>query len=434
MTQRPAPPPRSGLGEFLVPLGLIALFLVTRILIFLALKLERVAFVANDVSYYGWSLFNLNNGDDQMLREYPVPAVWILQVLYKLGGEWQHWTPLYAGAFLLLDALVAITLYKRERPSGSLFWILFTGAQGAILWYRFDLIPAALVAWACLLASRVPAVTGAMVGLGAAIKLWPALLIGPMLAPNPTRGKARSRLLGFVVVGFGLAAASLVTSGWDRSASAVTWQSERGLQIESVPASPLMLLRTFTDNTSWHIALSKYNALEIVTGPGIGVMLSVSTVLTAASIALAVYLSYRLIRYRRTDDGHLYEAMTLAILAIVLAMVVSNKTLSPQYIAWLGGPIAALLVTRHSAWLHRHVIVLAVTLVGVGALTHYVYPWGAYGIMAIPLGSGPETSALLLRNAVLVALLIYATALAIRATRPTVPSDEERSEVPPQVG
>lgn len=429
-----SPQTRTTAAEILIPLGLILTFLVTRILIFLSLKLEQVAFVANDVSYYGWSLYHLELGDQSMLQEYPVPAVWILQAIYHLGGGWQFWTPLYAGAFLLLDALVAITLYRRGRAGGALFWILFTGAQGAILWYRFDLIPAALVAWACLLVARRPVVAGAMVGLGAAIKLWPALLIGPMLAPNPTRGRARRRLIGFVVVGFGLAAASLITTGWTRSASPITWQSDRGLQIESVPASPLMFLRTFTDNPSWHIELSRYNALEIVTGPGIGPLLTVSTVLTALAIALAVWLSYRLIRNLGSGDPRLHEAINLAILAIVLAMIVSNKTLSPQYIAWLGGPVAALLVTHHSAWLRRHLVVLSVVMVFVGGLTQYTYPWGTYGIMGIPLGSGPETSALLLRNIVLIALLAYSVALTLKASTRDVHAAEERSPAPLRVG
>lgn len=423
------------LRTWLVPIGLIAVFLSSRLLILVALELPDVAFVANDISYYGYHLYHLEAGQTDVMREYPVPAVWILQAIYALGGGWETWAPWYRAVFILLDALVAITLYRRGNASGSLFWILFTGAQGAILWYRFDLIPAALVAWACLLATTFPRAAGAMVGVGAAVKLWPALLIGPMLAPDPLRDSgARRRLAGFVVAGFGLAAASLITSGWDRSASPISWQSDRGLQIESVPASPLMLLRTFTDNPSWHIELTPFNALEIVTGPGIGLLLSVSTLLTALSVALAVVLSYRLIRNLRSGDPRLPEAIVLAVLAIVLAMIVSNKTLSPQYISWLGGPVAALLVTRHSGWLHRHVQVLAISMIAVAALTQYTYPWGAYGIMAIPLGSGPETAVLLLRNASLVALLVYSVVLSLRASTPAVPAPTRRSAAQLQVG
>lgn len=398
--------------------ALIAVFLVTRVLIMLSLRLEAVGFVANDVSYYGYHLNRLANGESWVMPEYPVPALWILQGIYTLGQGWQWWAPVYAAVFLLLDAAVAVSLYRRTNASGSLFWILFTGAQGAIVWYRFDLIPAALVAWACLLLMTHPRVAGGLIGLGAAIKLWPALLIGPMLAPNPmARGKARQRLLGFLVVGLGLAAASLVTNGWARSASPITWQSDRGLQIESVPAMPLMILRTFTQNPSWNIFLSEYNALEL-SGPGVGLLLKVSTVLTAASVALAAWLSVRLIRRMREGDPRLAEAIQLAVLTIVLATIVSNKTLSPQYVLWLGGPIGSLLVTSTSPWLARHLRVLAVSLVAVGAMTQFTYPWGTYGIMAIPLGSGPETSVLVLRNLTLLVLTGYGLHLTLRSSRP----------------
>lgn len=408
---------RRGLPHHVVAVLLSVLFLATRFVSWRLLQLQQAAFVANDVSYYGYHLWRLDQGETNVMVEYPVPAVWILQAIYRLGGGWETWEPFYAAVFIMLDALVAITLYRRDNPYGALFWILFTGLQGAIVWYRFDLIPAALVAWACLFVVRFPAIAGGLVGLGAAIKLWPALLIGPMLAPHPWRSWfARRRLAGFVIVGFGLAAASLLTSGWVRSASPVTWQGDRGLQIESVPATPLMILRSFTDNPSWNVFLSDYNALEL-DGPYVSAMLAISTALTALSIALAAFLSYRLVRNLHDSDQRLHEAILLAILTIILATVVSNKTLSPQYILWLGGPVAALLLMRTSTWLRRHVQVLAVALIVVGFLTQITYPWAAYGIMAIPLGSGPETSVLVLRNLILVVLTGYSLVLALRASR-----------------
>ena len=128
-----------------VAVGLIATFLLTRYISSLFLGLDEVKFVANDVSYYGYHLFRLDEGESGVMVEYPVPAVWILQAIYRLGGGWQTWGALYVSVFVLLDALVAITLYRRDNAAGALFWILFTAAQGPILWYRFDLIPAALV-------------------------------------------------------------------------------------------------------------------------------------------------------------------------------------------------------------------------------------------------------------------------------------------------
>ncbi len=413
-------PPRPSIEDHLFRItALLATFVFTRILIAMSLRLEQVAFVANDVSYYTAYLYQFEQGDLSAMREYPMPAVWILQAIYTIGGGWETWTPWYRGSMLALDLVVAATLYRRTTFTATLFWILFTGAQGAIVWFRFDLIPAALVTWACVLLLRRPAVSGALIGLGAAIKLWPALLIGPLLAPDPLRaGPARRRLLGFGITGVGLALASLAAVGWERTVSPVAWQGGRGLQIESVPATPLMWLRTFTDNPSWDIKLSDYNALEIVAGsPGVDAMLVVATVLTAATVALTAWLSVRLIRNLGSDDARLQPAVLFAMLAVVLAIVVSNKTLSPQYILWLGGPVAALLLAPMPPRLRRHVRVQAVALVLVGALTQLSYPWGAYGVMAIPLGSGPETAVLILRNLALVILTAHAVWLAVVSSR-----------------
>lgn len=430
MTHRQSPAIAGPSTRWTTAVALIATFLLTRLVSALLLGLDSVSFIANDVSYYAYHLLRLDEGASEVMTEYPVPAVWILQAVYRLGGGWQTWTALYVGLFVLLDAAVALSLYRRDNASGALFWILFTGFQGPIVWFRFDLIPAALVAWACLFVTRFPKLAGGLVGLGAAIKLWPALLIGPMLAPHPWRsGRARDRVIGFAVVGFGLALASLITSGWARSASPVTWQGQRGLQIESLPASPLMFLRTFTDDPSWNVFLSPFNALELQ-GPHVSALLTVSNVLTALSLILTVYLSYRLTRHGH-DDERLHEAIVLAILTIVLATIVANKTLSPQYILWLGGPVAALLVARTSHWLRRHLGVLAVSLVVIGLLTQLTYPWGAFGIMANPLGSGPETSVLLLRNLALLVLTGYAFALTIRASRPAPEAPEAPGAPPP---
>ena len=102
--------------------------------------------------------------------------------------------------------------------------------------------------------------------------------------------------------------------------------------------------------------------------------------------------------------------------AVILATIVANKTLSPQYIPWLGGPVAALIGCDLTPKLDRHVQVMAVSLIVVGGLTQFTYPWGAQGIMALPLGSGAETSVLVLRNLLLVAMLGHATWLTFKAS------------------
>lgn len=422
-----------------------------------------------------------------VMTEYPLPAVWFLEFLYTLGGGhppwlpflllggfligiiplavlWSHnrrkpalagggalivllfavwftaslpyraaafnsWLPVFASAMLLLDGIVTAMLFRYGSVSATVFWILFIGACGPIVWFRFDMLTAAAVALACLWLNRHPAVSGALIGLGAAIKLWPALLIAPMSAPAPLRkGTGRFRLIGFIVAGFSLGLASLLIGGWSRSISPMTWQSNRGLQMESVPATALVFLRTFTTNPAWQVALSKYNAIEFQ-GPAVDVLLGVSTFLTVGSLMLTAALTWRLLRNFRSHNENLPQAILLSVLAVVLATVIANKTLSTQYVQWLAGPLAALLAFGTSPWLRRPRRILATGLVIVAVLTQYTYPWGTLGIMAIPNGSGFESSTLVMRNTLLVLLAGFSAGLAWRASSRPNPNHPERSSL-----
>ncbi len=407
------------------------------ILVFIAIRalniwfwLQPAAnFVANDISYYSYYTWcfdvGLTEGSAQcveaasglgIMAEYPLPAQWLLQGIYWLGGGFEQYFKWFAGLMLLLDAVVASSFFRRHDARGALVWILFTGACGPIMYFRFDLIPAALVAWACMLLVARPYLAGALVAAGAAVKLWPAMLVLPLLAPNPQRrGTGRARLVGFLVAGVALGMSSLIIGGWTRSISPLVWQSRRGLQMESVPATPLMFLRTFTDSDAWPVFLSEYNALELQ-GPGVGLLLQSSTVLMVGWALLTVVLSWRLLRRFHSQSPALHEAMLLVLLASVLATIVANKTLSPQYILWLAGPLAVLVMSRSSESLRMPLRLATAILVIVAGLTQYTYPWGTFGIMGMPGGAPLETSMLILRNLLLVGVTIQVILLAWRAT------------------
>ena len=64
-------------------------------------------------------------------------------------------------------------------------------------------------------------------------------------------------------------------------------------------------------------------------------------------------------------------------LATVAVVIITNKTLSPQYLLWIGGPIAALLLLRDSAAspdLRRWIIRIGVAGLVLAGLTQLVYP------------------------------------------------------------
>ena len=80
--------------------------------------------------------------------------------------------------------------------------------------------------------------------------------------------------------------------------------------------------------------LSEYNAIELY-GPAVETMLKVSSILVAGSVLLTVVLAWRLLRNFQAGDKNLTQAILLSVLAVVLATIISNKTLSTQYVQWL---------------------------------------------------------------------------------------------------
>ncbi|HEY9293999.1 MAG TPA: glycosyltransferase family 87 protein, partial [Microlunatus sp.] len=216
-------------------LSVILIWLITRaVMLLLAITIENVA--TGDVNYYWRKIDSLGNvGLAQTLNEYPTPVVWLLAIPYALGiGSQTGYLIAFIGLMMLLDAAFTFVLYRsagNRRDPAVLFWLFFVFLIGPLSYLRFDLVPAVLAGLSLLVARRQPWLTGALTGLGAAIKLWPALLIAPFASYR--RGR-RATLIGFVVAGFGLALISLITGGPKRLFSPLTWQSDRGLQIESI--------------------------------------------------------------------------------------------------------------------------------------------------------------------------------------------------------
>lgn len=374
--------------------------------------------VLGDVFYYHRKIRALFEvGLPGTLNEYPTPVTWILWLPYgATGGNRVGYLAAFIVFMLLLDALYTRALYRssgRRHTRAADFWVAFVLLMGPLSYLRFDILPAVLAGGALLAARRRPWVTGALTGLGAAIKLWPALLIGSFLAHRPGR---KPTAWGFVTVGLGLALVSLLTGGWSRLVSPLTWQSDRGLQIESVWATPVMLARAVAPS-GWVVHSSKYQAYEIF-GPGVAPLLTLSTVATVLGLVAIVAIFVRASR----NPAPSAVAVGLAILATVTIMTITNKTLSPQYLVWLGGPMAALLLLRtdDDPGEQRRLGRLAGVLLLLALLTHLVYPLCYYGL----LGRRGWTMLLLatvlttVRNVLLVVFTVGVCRLAWRRLAP----------------
>ena len=346
-------------------------WLITRLLMLVILaSFER--FVVGDVYYYHRKINALfSAGLDRTLYEYPTPVVWILWLPYGASlGNRVGYLVAFIIFMLALDALFTYALWRsagRRHDTAIDFWLIFVPLIGPLSYLRFDMLPAVLAGGALLAARHKPWVTGALTGLGAAIKLWPALLIGAFMSYRADRRPAG---IAFVVVGFGLALISLIFGGWLRLISPLTWQSDRGLQIESIWATPLMLARAVKPDY-WTVDMSRYQAYEIF-GSGVEAWVMISNIATLFGLALIILLTIRAFRY----DGSTPVAIGFVIVAIVAIMTITNKTLSPQYLLWLGGPMAALLAFRPQALPGEQPAInrMAGQLLILALLTQLVYP------------------------------------------------------------
>ena len=208
-----------------------------------------------------------------------------------------------------------------------------------------------------------------------------------------TRRRAAAATL--LVVGGGLAAATVLVAGWPRLVSPLGYQSERGLQIESVAATPVMLAR-LADPAGWQVGYARSKSYEVV-GPAVQALLSLSTLLSVVLLAGVAVLSWRVVRRGSalTPEGLVWFA-----LAAVTGFVVVSKVLSPQYLLWLLPMVCVGLLLAPGPALRRW----ATGLLVVAALTHLVYPIGYTALIFPDDGSLVVVGLLAVRNVMLVLL------------------------------
>ncbi|SDB85709.1 Protein of unknown function [Raineyella antarctica] len=401
------PSPTSRRNAALGAAGTALLWVGLR-LVMLALFLGKEMHARGDVGYYFSKVTALPAvGLDRTLTEYPTPVVWLLQLPRLLGArDGDSYLVVFMVLMALLDAGLTAWLWWRDRGARSRsgaasYWMFFTFLVGPLLYLRFDIVPAVLAAAALLLLTRVPAVSGGLVALGAAIKLWPALLVAGLFG---RRDKRAGVWWGFGATGVVLVAASLLAGGWDRLVSPLAWQGERGLQIESVWATPTMV-NVLAHPGRYYIQLSPFQAYEIF-GPGVGVMLVVASAATVVGGLAIIALAVKAWRSR----GHDLATAAMTMTAIVAVMVVTNKTFSPQYLVWLAGPLSVLVLTgakRTRTVQERAMLVLALAL---ALLTHLVYPLYYGWVTDAGPGQGRTTMTLVLaaRNVGMLAFTVMA--------------------------
>lgn len=392
--------------------------------------------VVGDVTYYHDSLGRLaQDGVSGTLVEYPVPALLLLWLPY--AGV--HLLALTGDSFVIAVAAMAaltdllfVTLLVRNRrgparlgvTGAELVWLAAVPALGATTYARFDLFPGIMVGLAVLYVIRRPRVAAVLAALATGAKYWPALVVPALAAPRHSR---RRVLTTVAATGLWLALLSLALGGWHRLFTPFDYQSARGLQIESVAATPAMYAWGRGD-FRYSVDYTRWKAYDI-SGPVVDLMLHVAG--AAMLVGGVLILAWWVLAWLRLRRCHAHEeTLVWLVLATVGVFLVTNKVLSPQYLLWLLPAASAGLVLLRGGAAVRLGVWSAVLLV-TALLTHEIFP-RMYGYMLQwdPVGSPWITRVLVVRNGLLVALVAYAawrtTCLLLRRrAEESVPTPEE---------
>ena len=372
-----------------------------------ASKLFPDAISFGDLSLYDYWAYQVDNGTGVygLVTEWVYPAlafvpIWIAGALNLVSYE-VSWLVV---VFVLNTA--AVLLLVRPAKNGRMFsgtnasWAFLSALLflGPVAVSRIDSVSAALAILGLVAINRnATGIAAALFTIAGWIKIWPVALFAAMIAVFKKRLQAIivASIISASIIGIGLLAGGTTVFGF------ILQQQERGIQIESVMATPWMWLAKFG---SANIFFDDSILTNQVSGPLVQELASVSNYLLFIALAITVLLAIRAVRAGRNRT----QVFALAALTGVLDLIVFNKVGSPQFMIWLAVPLVALVYFG----INKSKVALAMGA-AILLLTQLVYPVfyiELLGLEIMPLWL------LTVRNLLLVALLIWANAQLLKKT------------------
>ncbi|MBE1875096.1 glycosyltransferase 87 family protein [Myceligenerans pegani] len=386
--------------------------------------------IFGDVALYEWWARQGMDGGQWPVFDYPwvypvaallaiAPPAWLSHD--TVGYEW-----VWLGLVVTLNAVATVFL-ARARPRGRVaawFWLIFLVALGPIFLGRLDGVIAPIILVALVIAARHPATAMTLATIGAWIKIAPGAVAVAIAATSDSLYKfARNvvlpgALVSAVVLGWALAGGS-----GGRVLDVFGEQSDRNLQVESVGATPFLLVGMDGPryDPAWNDEIYTYEVLGSAPR-SVAEALDVALIVVVGLVAVLAALAVR----RRPE--RVQDVLLLTAAAELFALIVFNKVGSPQFIAWLGPPVAAAvaLYGRDATEARRTWLPPALGLVVTAYLTKMIFP-AHYGEF---LGGFPEMTLVgAVRNALLVALLLGAVVRLVQ-----IAAAADRRDVPVPAG
>jgi hypothetical protein len=372
-----------------------------------ASKLFPDAISFGDLSLYDYWAYQVDNGTGVygLVTEWVYPAlafvpIWIAGALNLVSYE-VSWLVV---VFVLNTA--AVLLLVRRESNGGLFsgtnasWAFLSALLflGPVAVSRIDSVSAALAILGLVAINRnATGIAAALFTIAGWIKIWPVALFAAMIAVFKKRLQAIivATIISASIIGVGLLTGGTKVFGF------VLQQQERGIQIESVMATPWMWLAKFGPA---NIFFDDSILTNQVSGPLVQELAAVSNYLLFIALAITVLLAIRAVRAGRNRT----QVFALAALTGVLDLIVFNKVGSPQFMIWLAVPLVALVYFGNN----KSKVALAMGA-AILLLTQLVYPVlyiELLGLEIMPLWL------LTVRNLLLVALLLWANSQLLKKT------------------
>jgi len=324
---------------------------------------------------------------------------------YPPGAGLVFWLPGrlpggYVDDFMVLaigcDLAITVMLWLSARRGGSLagawYWVCGVPLLGPVIVGRFDVVPVALSV-AALCVARRASVRGALIGAAAAVKVWPVTLLAGMAPGQQRRGVAAAAAVFAAVC-------AISASG---TASFLAHQNARGVEIESVAATPFMIWR----QAGWPgTVVYRFGAYQLSGGHA---ALALDASRLGLVLVVAAVIGWRLMIARGRARWR-PEFAADAPLAATLLFLVASPVLSPQYLLWVVGLAAACLAAGQTT---QRPVALAV--LAAAGLTQLIFPiwWDR-----LVYGSDPVTAVLAARNVLLVLAAVLSCWRILSASAP----------------
>ena len=295
--------------------------------------------------------------------------------------------------------LVALWFISRIRVDAAWFWLCYLVLLGPISISRMDSFSVAIALFGVYeLVRRKLNSSTALFTISAAMKIWPIALLLPAISASKFRLRI---ILATAITGVSLLVVGLMLGGNASLFSFLSYQSNRGIQIES----PIASWWIWSGELGLSNAGIYYDNLMMtfqVAGDGIPLVSSLIGYAMFIALGITVWLSWR-----AALAGAKFQAiLPIASLTAVLDLIVFNKVGSPQFATWLAVPIVLGILYGSANWKLPMFSVIAL-----GVTTYLIYPVFYDYILDAQTWA---LAILLLRNLGYIALLVLANRELIR--------------------